>query len=104
MREVRISVTAVKQLEELLKFGQDKFGFEVAKSKRDLIYNSLEALKLFPEIFRLDKKTGLHRCFRVTKTPFVIYYDFNAKTLNVHIIIHRKTNANNINIKLVEWK
>ena len=75
MRAVRLSITFNDQLNELLDWGEQRFGIAVAEQKKSIVYTTIEQfLARYPKTKRRDPAHGL--CvYPISKTPFVVLYD-----------------------------
>jgi plasmid stabilization system protein ParE len=91
------------QLQTLLDQGAAKFGFAVAADKlRRLDETINNHLAVFPATKRPDKRLKLH-LYPVTKTPFVIAYDFDDDELRVHFVLHASADRRLIDPGDVDW-
>ena len=92
MRTVKTSLTARRQLKDILTEGVQKFGEDVADrtaTRIDIAVHSL--LCHFPDWFAKEAYRGLHT-YAVPKTPVVVAYNFDEKELRVHFIFHQGQN------------
>jgi plasmid stabilization system protein ParE len=103
MRNVRVSKTALDQLNALLAQGVEPFGVRVVAEKRNRVYATIEHLLAeFPAIKRPHPNLGL--CvYPIARTPFVILYDFDDTELRVHFIFHRHFDLRDLDRGSVEW-
>lgn len=103
MRNVRVSKTALDQLNALLAQGIEPFGVRVVAEKRDRVYATIEhVLAAFPAIKRPHPDLGL--CvYPIVRTPFVLLYDFDDSELRVHFIFHRHADLRFIDTTSLEW-
>ena len=103
MRNVRISKTALDQLNTLLAQGIEPFGVRVVAEKRDRVYATIEdVLTAFPAIKRPHPDLGL--CvYPIARTPFVLLYDFDDSELRVHFIFHRHADLRDLDQSSIEW-
>jgi ParE toxin of type II toxin-antitoxin system, parDE len=103
MRHVRLSKTFLFQLDDLLAQGEAKFGARVADDKLDRVYATINNhLAFFPATKRPDRKLGLH-LYPVTKTPFVLAYDFDDDELRIHFVLHSSADRRLVDPSDVEW-
>jgi mRNA-degrading endonuclease RelE of RelBE toxin-antitoxin system len=103
MRQVRISKTFIVQLDDLLAQGEAKFGTRVTDEKLERVYATINRhLVNFPATKRPDKRLKLH-LYPVTKTPFVIAYDFDDDELRVHFVLHASADRRLIDPGDVDW-
>ena len=103
MRTVRISQTALGQLDALLAQGVHRFGARVVAEKRDRVYDTLEHfLSVHPEAQTRHPKLGL-RVYPVSQTPFVVLYDFDDDDLRVHFVLHRNADLSELDVAAVDW-
>jgi mRNA-degrading endonuclease RelE of RelBE toxin-antitoxin system len=79
MRNVRVSKTALDQLNALLTQGIEPFGVRVVAEKRNRVYSP------------------------IARTPFVVLYDFDDSELRVHFIFHRHADLGDLDPTSVEW-
>jgi plasmid stabilization system protein ParE len=103
MRNVRVSKTALDQLNALLAQGIAPFGARVVAEKRDRVYATIEhVLAAFPAIKRPHPKLEL--CvYPIARTPFVVLYDFDDSELRVHFIFHRRADLRDLDQTSIEW-
>jgi hypothetical protein len=98
MRNVRVSKTALDQLNALLAQGIEPFA-----EKRDRVYATIEhVLAAFPAIKRPHPDLGL--CvYPIARTPFVLLYDFDNSELRVHFIFHRHADLRDRDQTSIKW-
>jgi plasmid stabilization system protein ParE len=103
MRAVRLSITFNDQLNELLDWGEQRFGIAVAEQKKLIVYNTIEQfLARYPKTKRREPAHGL--CvYLISKTPFVVLYDFDDSELRVHFIFHKHADLRELDPMTVEW-
>jgi hypothetical protein len=100
---LRISKTFDRQLVELLDQGAERFSEAIIDEKRRLVYDTLRNTILpFPGLKRADGTLGLV-VYPITKTPFVVLYDFNDAEVRVHLILHRKADIDLTDRASIEW-
>ena len=103
MRQVVRSRTYLSQLQRLLAEGAEKFGVRVADAKLARLDQTLELfLAAHPAAKRPHPKLGLH-VYPITKTPFVVLYDFDEHELRVHFIFHRGADLDSLDPSSAEW-
>ena len=102
MRLVRLSKTFQTQFDNLLEQGFPRFGERVVRDKRDLVYRVIEQhLAIYP---RRSRQQNLGLClYTVTKTPFVLLYDFDDAELRVHFIFHKHASLDDLDPASAEW-
>jgi hypothetical protein len=89
MRYVRYSKTFTDQLHALLAQGRRKFSARVVSEKRTLVYDTIDDhLAHFPATGIPEKKLGLFS-YTISKTPFLLLYDFDDNELRLHFIVHQ---------------
>jgi plasmid stabilization system protein ParE len=103
MRNVRVSKTALDQLNALLAQGIEPFGVRVVAQKRDRVYSTIEhVLAAFPAIKRPHPGLGL--CvYPIARTPFVMLCDLDDTELRVHFIFHRHADLHDLDPGSAEW-
>ena len=103
MRTVRLSKTALDQLNALLAQGVEPFGVRVVAEKRDRVYATIEHfLAAHPAIKQPHPRLGL--CvYPIIRTPFVVLYDFDDAELRVHFIFHRHADLRDLDPTSAEW-
>lgn len=103
MRTVRLSITFNDQLNELLDQGERRFGTAVAEQKKNLVYVTIERfLARHPNAKQRDPSHGLC-AYPISKTPFVLIYDFDDDELRVLFIFHGHDDLQELNPSGVEW-
>lgn len=103
MRRVRLSKTFLAQFDILLEQGFPLFGERVVRDKRDIVYDLIaNFLAHHPNTKRPQPRHGL-RVYSVSKTPFVIVYDFDDAELRMHFIFHKHANLEDLDPASVEW-
>ena len=102
MRRVRLSKTFRDQLDELIAQGYPKFGERVVTEKRDAVLRTItEHLAAYPRRPR-DDRHG-YCVYPVSKTPFVLIYDFDDHELRVLFIFHGRDDLRRLDPSTVEW-
>lgn len=103
MRRIKRSVTFVEEFQALLAQGLPKFGYPVIESKRERVETFvIRFLAERPAAGTVDPDIGLYT-YPVSKTPFVIAYDFDDDELRLHIIFHQRADRTQIDPRTVEW-
>ena len=59
-------------------------------------------LAVHPDAKRADPHLGLH-VYPISRTPFVVLYDFDDRELRVHFIFHRNADLRDLDPKSAEW-
>jgi plasmid stabilization system protein ParE len=103
MRKVRVSKTALDQLNALLAQGIEPFGVRVVAEKRDRVYATIEhVLAAFPAIKRPHPNLGL--CvYPIARTAFVVLCNFDDSELRVHFIFHRHADLRDLDPTSIQW-
>ena len=103
MRRARVSKTFLDQLHVLLEQGFPRFGAAVGAEKRNRVFDVIERhLVHFPAGKMPDPDLGL-TVYPVSKTPFVLLYDFDDAELRVHFILHANAERSQVDANAVEW-
>ena len=103
MRTIRYSKTSLDQLTDLLAQGEPRFGTQVVARKQTLVYACIHNhLASFPASRTRDPDLGLH-IYPVTKTPFLLVYDFDDNELRIHFVLHARADRSRINLADIEW-
>ena len=120
MRRVRLSKTYDDELEVLLGQGLSGFGVKVVRKPRDRVEWAIEQTLVQHPRRPIDPQLGLCT-YHVTKTPFVLLYDFDDTELRddfddtelrddfddtelrVHLIIHAGMDRSAIDLSKVIW-
>ena len=103
MRVVARSKTYTAQLKFLLEQGAAKFGSRVAAQKLDQLDHTLQRfLAAHPKAKRTHPTLKL-RVYPISKTPFVVLYDFDDIELRVHFIVHRSADLSRLDPSSAEW-
>ena len=103
MRDIRYSRTFYDDLATLLEQGIDRFGGKVVAEKRDLVFTTIATfLAHHPAAKRPHPTLGL-RVYPISKTPFVVLYDFDDNELRVHFILHKHADLTALDPTSVEW-
>jgi plasmid stabilization system protein ParE len=103
MRAIRVSRTYLEALKELLAYGEARFGTTVVDEKRARIERTIaHILRDYPGIGRFETDLGVYS-YPVTRTPFVLLYDFDDNELRVHLIAHGRADRSRIALDDVDW-
>ena len=102
MRTIRYSQTFREELRDLLAQGLPMFGPHVVAEKRRLVLDTVKNFLVHFPIRTPDPVLGLCAC-TVSKTPFVIVYDYDDAELRVHLIIHSHADRSQIDLSTVVW-
>jgi plasmid stabilization system protein ParE len=103
MRSIRLSQTALKQLNALLAQGVKRFGVRVVADKRDRVYATIERfLAPYPAAKKPDRNHGL-RVYPISRTPFIVLYDFDDVELRIHFVFHAHADLRNLDPATVVW-
>ncbi len=103
MRTVRYSKTFTDQLHVLLRQGHWKVGARLVSEKRTIVYDTVDDhLMHFPGTGIADKRLRLWS-YEVSRTPFVVLYDFDDTELRVHFVVHKRADRRKIDPNSVEW-
>ena len=103
MRTLRLSETFNDQRNELLDYGESRLGTVVTERKKTTAYDTIERYVLrHPEAMRSTTDFGL-RISPVTRTPFVVLYDFDDAKVRIHFIVHGSANWSVLDPKSTRW-
>jgi plasmid stabilization system protein ParE len=103
MRRIVRSRTYTRQLQDLIEFGADRFGVLVANDKlAELDRTVRQHLAFFPGTGKRDRRLGL-RSHAVSRTPFVVLYDFDDEELRLHFVVHKRADRRRLDPGDVEW-
>lgn len=103
MRSVRLSRTFADTLKAQLRFGAERYPNTLVEEKRGLVERTIfEVLRRHPGIGRMNEELGL-RSFRVSRTPFILLYEFDDSELRIHMIVHVRADQSRIDPAKVEW-
>jgi plasmid stabilization system protein ParE len=100
---VRVSLSALAQFKVLLAQGADKFGASLADDKRKIVVGVIESyLAENPHRGLQDHQREL-RYYPVSKTPFIVVYEYDSTELRVLFIMHKRSDRRYLDVKDVEW-
>lgn len=103
MRTVRLSKTFERQLADLLDYGEQRFGRAVAAASKTRVERAIrDFLVAFPRAKTTDADLGLTR-YPVTRTPFVLLYDFDDAELRVHFLFQEHVSLDELDPSAAEW-
>ena len=102
MRSIRISRTFNEELVALLEQGVLLFGARVVMQKSDLVFWTIEHLLALYPVRPADPVLSIC-AYPVTRTPFVILYDYDDTELRIHLIIHGAADRTQVDLKKVTW-
>ena len=81
----------------------EKFGAAIADEKQRIVLDTLENyLAEFPHQGGSDRRRRLHH-FPVSKTPFVVVYEFDETELRVLFIVPKGADRRRLDPSTVEW-
>ena len=103
MRTVKLSQTFHDQLNELLDQGEQRFGLAVIEQKKAIVYATIrQHIVFFPASRLRDPDLGLH-FYPVSKTPFVLVYDYDDAELRIHFVLHKRADRSRIDTTDIQW-
>ena len=102
MRAVRFSRTFRTELAALLAQGVPRFGVAVVAQKRAAVLDTIRNFLARHPARPIDTVIGIC-AYPVTKTPFVILYDYDDAELRVHLVIHASADRTLIDLSTVDW-
>jgi hypothetical protein len=76
---------------------------ELARARRAIVKHAIERfLAAYPRAKQEDPELGL--CvYPISRTPFVVLYDYDDIELRVHFIFHRRADLRDLDPSSVEW-
>jgi mRNA-degrading endonuclease RelE of RelBE toxin-antitoxin system len=102
MRRVVRSRTYVAQLKTFIEQGTETFGAAVAERTLARIDHTIEQhLARYPKK-PIDDRLGLY-VYAVSRTPFVLIYDFDDEELRIHFIVPGRADRTKIDPMSVHW-
>jgi len=101
MRSIRLSQSFRDELPRLLAQGT-RFGAAVIADKRSRVVHTIEHVLAQHPKRPVDPVLGLC-AYPVTKTPFVLLYDYDDRELRVHLIIHGGMDRTAVDLSKVVW-
>lgn len=102
MRKVRLSQTYRVELRALLSQGLPRFGVQTVRRSRDRVERAIEQTLAQHPRRLIDPQVGICT-YHVSKTPFVLLYDFDDRELRVHLLIHGSMDRAAIDLTKVVW-
>jgi plasmid stabilization system protein ParE len=103
MRTLRFSKTFERAFDELLAQGEPRFGVEMVARKRAIVLTTIATfLAAHPNAKTPHPRLGLV-VYPVSKTPFVVLYDFDDHELRVHFILHKHASLDELDVTAAEW-
>ena len=103
MRRVRVAASARIVFQTMLEQGAEKFGVAVAIEKERIVFDVLNTyLSEHPYRGKYDKRLNLHT-YHISKTPFVLVYEFDEVELRVLFILHERADRRLIDPNAVDW-
>jgi hypothetical protein len=103
MRTIRVSRSYLAALHELLAYGEARFGRLVVDDKRARVERTIgHILRHYPGIGRFDTDLGIYS-YAVTRTPFILLYDFDDNELRMHLIVHGRADRSRVPLGDIEW-
>jgi toxin ParE1/3/4 len=95
MRELRLSVRAQEDLEQLFVDGLMRFGTDQASAFQRTISATLERLRLFPELGPVrDDLARNPRC--LTVTPYLVFYEVTDHAIIIRRILHGRMDVSSL--------
>ena len=101
MRSIRLSRTYDDELRALLAQGLPRFGARTVRRSRDRVEDAIKHIAQYPRR-PIDPQLGIC-AYHVTRTPFVLLYDFDDRELRVHLIIHASMDRAAVDLSKVVW-
>ena len=87
----------------LLAQGLAYYSAEFVEQKRQLVFAAIRRHIIhFPATRICDSELGLY-LYPVTKTPFVIVYDFDDAEVRIHFILHKSADRRSIDPTSATW-
>ncbi len=102
MRSIRLSRTFNEELSALLEQGLSQFGAQVVAQKSTLVFWTIQHFLAHYPVRPIDPHLGIC-AYPVTRTPFVILYDYDAIELRIHLIINGAADRTQIDLATVKW-
>lgn len=101
-RRVKLSKTFEIESTILLQQGIPRFGTAVVEQKREMIARTIEGFLARHPVRPIDTTLGIWS-YPVSKTPFVLLYDYDDTELRIHLIIHESADRTTINLSRIVW-
>lgn len=103
MRRVRLSRSFAETFKKQLLYGASRYATLVVEDKRARVERTIfEVLCSNPGIGKFVPDLGL-RLYRVSKTPFILLYDFDDNELRMHPLVHARSDRSGIDLAEVDW-
>ena len=103
MRRVQVATSARLVFQTMLEQGAVRFGLAIAMEKERIVYDVLTTyLSEHPYRGKYDRRLKLYT-YHVSKTPFVLAYEFDDAELRVLFIVHERADRRLIDPKAVDW-
>ena len=102
MRAVRFSRTFRVEFAALLAQGVPRFGAAVVAQKRAAVLNTIRNFLARHPVRPVDPVIGIC-AYPVTRTPFVILYDYDDAELRIHLVIHASADRTLVDLDTVVW-
>jgi plasmid stabilization system protein ParE len=103
MRSVLFSKTFDEQLIAYIEHGSARFGADVADSKKEIVYRTIEHLiAVNPGIKRRDPTLNLV-VYQISHTPFFVLYDYDDSEVRVHFIFINGKSLSDIDPLSADW-
>lgn len=102
MRRVVRSRTYVAQLKTFIAQGAETFGAAVAERTLAHIDHTIERHLARHPRKPIDEQLGLY-VYAVSRTPFVLIYDFDEEEIRMHFILPARADRTRIDPMSVDW-
>ena len=103
MRTLRFSKTFEHAFDALLAEGEPRFGANLVRQKRTVVLSTIaNFLTVHPDAKRPHPRLGLV-VYPISKTPFVVLYDFDDTELRVHFIFLKGADLERLDPGSAEW-
>jgi len=102
MRSVRFSKTFGDEFEALLRQGLIYFSVRIVQSKRNLVRVAINEFLVRHPVRPVDPVLGIC-AYEVSRTPFVLLYDFDDHELRIHLVVHKSADRSKIDLSKIIW-
>lgn len=102
MRTVRFSRTSYDEFAELLAFGSERYGPALVAEKRDRVLRTAEVFLARHPVRPANPELGVC-ALPVTRTPFVLVYDYDDAELRIHLVIHERADRRAVDLSKIVW-
>lgn len=103
MRTLRFSRTFERAFDDLLAQGEPRFGAELVARKRGIVLTTIATfLAAHPNAKMPHPRLGLV-VYPISRTPFVVLYDFDDDELRLHFIFHKHASLEDLDGTAAEW-